>query len=290
MKKLAVTGCQLPFKKFSLILLFSCALMHFCPGAFCKEYPQRIISLGAGITRELYLLGVEDRLIANTIYCRMPPEAEKKEKIGGVVEVNIEKIVSLKPDLILATSLTEPKAIQKLKKLGIKVITFSAPESFSEICEQFLELGKIVGREKEAEEIIYRVKKAVFSVRQKVKKLPRPKVLVQVGARPLWVATKDSLINDFIEFAGGKNIGPERSGIYSREKVLEENPDVIIITTMGIVGENEKKLWQKYKAINAVKNNRVYIIDSYKLCSPTPASFVETLKEIAGILHFNLRK
>jgi len=59
---------------------------------------------------------------------------------------------------------------------------------------------------------------------------------------------------------------------------------------MGIMGENEKKLWQRYKPINAVKNNKIYIIDSYKLCSPTPVSFVQTLKELVGILHLDLKE
>ena len=111
-------------------------------------------------------------------------------------------------------------------------------------------------------------------------------MLVQIGAKPLWVATKDSFINDFIKLAGGINIGPSgESGLYSREKVLEQNPDVIIVVTMGIVGEEEKKIWQKYKTLNAAKNNRIHIVDSYKVCSPTPVSFVEVLEEIVGLIH-----
>lgn len=89
-----------------------------------------------------------------------------------------------------------------------------------------------------------------------------------------------------IEFAGGINIGPSgRSGIYSREQAVKDNPDVIIILNMGIATEEEKKRWLKYKTINAVKNNRIYIIDSYKLGSLTPVSFVNSLKEIVEILH-----
>ncbi|MDP2754421.1 MAG: ABC transporter substrate-binding protein [Nitrospirota bacterium] len=248
--------------------------------------PQRIISLGPSITEQLYLLEAQDRLIGCTVYCKRPKEAESKEKVGTVIEVNLEKIVSLKPDLVVATSLTNLKAIEKLRNLGIKLVEFHSSKNFTELCKQFLELGKIVGREKEAEEIVYRAKKAISSIKQKVKELPKPKVLVQVGAKPLWVAPKDSFVNDFIEFAGGINIaGDSETGLYSREKVLKQNPDVIIIVTMGIVGEEEKKIWQKYKTLNAVINNRIYIVDSYRLCSPTPVSFVETLEKITEILH-----
>jgi len=268
-----------------LFTVFCCSIL--CISSHGQDkFPQRIISLGPSITEELYLLGVENKIVGVTTYCQRPPQAQEIEKIGTVIEVNLEKVISLQPNLVLATSLTNPKAKEKLKNLGIKVITFPSAKNFREICEQFLELGKIVGREKEAEEIVYRAKKTVSSVKQKVKELPKPKVLVQVGAKPLWVAPKDSFVNDFIEIAGGINVGPSgKNGLYSREKVLKQNPDVIIITTMGIAGEEEKKIWQKYKTLNAVRNNRIYIIDSYRLCSPTPVTFVETLKEIVKILH-----
>jgi iron complex transport system substrate-binding protein len=271
-------------------LFLFCTLVFWCLNALIgyanQNYPQRIISLGPSITEELYLLGVEDRLIGCTVYCKKPKEAESKEKIGTVVEVNIEKIVSLKPDLVLATSLSDPKVIEKLRRLGIKVISFSSPENFPQICEQFLELGKITGREKVAEELVEQAKQKVENIKKKVNDLPKPKVFIQVGAKPLFTVTGDSFVNDFIEFAGGVNIAQNLNmGLYSREKVLKNNPDVIIIVTMGIVGEHEKKIWQKYRTLKAVKNNRIFIMDSYKLCSPTPVSFVDTLEKMVKILH-----
>lgn len=268
-----------------IISVFS--LLYKTSFVYPKEnYPRKIISLGPAITEELYLLGIEDRLIANTIYCKRPLEAQKKEKIGTVIQINVEKIVSIKPDLVIATSLTSPKAKEKLRNLGIKVVTFPTAKNFPQICEHFLELGKIVGREKEAREIIWQVKMRVDIIKKKVKDLPKQNVFAQVGTRPLFTVTKDSFVNDFMEFAGGINVAKDaKSGLYSREKVLKDNPDVIIIVTMGIVGEQEKEIWQRYKVLKAVENNRIYIIDSYKLCSPTPLSFVEGLEEIVKILH-----
>lgn len=251
-----------------------------------EDYPQRIISLGPSITKALYLLGVGDKLIANTVYCDSPPEAKTKEKIGTVVEINIEEVFNLKPDLVLATSLTDPKTKEKLKNLGIKVITFSTPKDFSDLCRQFLELGRVVGKEKDAEKIVKTAKYEINLIKKKVKDLPRPKVLIQVGAMPLFVATDRYFVNDYIEFAGGVNIAKDaKEGIYSREKVLEANPDVIIIPEMGITGGEEKKVWKKYKTLSAVKDDRIYIIDADKLTSPTPMSFIKTLKEIVHILH-----
>ncbi len=271
------------------ILITVIFVFSICNIGFCSTYPQRIISLCPSITEQLFLLGGGDKLVGVTTYCNRPEEAQKIEKIGNIIEVNIEKIISLHPDLIIATSLINPKAKEKLKRLGIKVITFPAPKSFNEICNQFVELGRIVGKEKKALELVHKAKKDVSSIQNKVKNLPKTKVLVQIGTKPLWVAPKDSFIDDFIKFAGGINIGPNNEmGIYSREEVLKQNPDVIIIATMGIAGEEEKKIWQNYKTINAIRKNRIYIVDSNKLCSPTPVSFVKTLEEIFHILHPNI--
>ena len=249
-------------------------------------YPQRIISLGPAITEELYLLGVENRIVGVSTYCHRPQDARDREKVGTVIRADLEKIVSLKPDLIVATSLMDAEQVEKLKNLGLKAIRFSPVKNFGQICEQFLELGRLVGGKNEAEEIIRQVKLKVDVIEKKVENLSEKRVFVQIGAKPLFTVTKDSFINDFIKLAGGVNIVQDaKTGLYSREKVLEENPDCIIIVTMGIVGEEERKTWQKFKTLNAVKNNRIYIIDSYKLCSPTPVSFVEVLKEITKILH-----
>lgn len=266
-----------------------CASLILCSNVvLCAEsiVPQRIISLSPALTEELYLLEAQDRLIANTIYCKRPPAAEKKEKIGTVMRVNLEKIIYLEPDLVLAKSYGNQKQIKKLRSLGIRVKVFPDAKNFHEICEEFIDLGKIVGMESKSKQIVSKEKDKVSFIQQRIKGSSKPRVLVQIGAKPLWVATRDSFINNFIELAGGANIGPSgKSGLYSREKVLEQNPDVIIIVTMGIVGEQEKKTWLKYKTLNAAKNGRIHIINSYKVCSPTPVSFVEVLEEIVKILH-----
>lgn len=250
--------------------------------------PQRIISLGPPITESLYLLGVEDKLMANTTYCIRPKEARDKEKIGDTMRANLEEIINLKPDLVLATSLSNPKQTRRLRDLGIKVISFSNPANFSQLCRDFLKLGKIVGQEKESVDIVQNARERVDAVQQRIRDLPGTKALVQIGARPLWVAPQDSFINDLIRMAGGINIGPSgKSGLYSLEEVLNRNPEVIIIATMGIIGQNEREVWQEYKDLNAVKNNRIHIMDSYRLCSPTPVTFVEALEELAEILHPN---
>ncbi len=273
------------------LVLFACTALFIlaspCTGEpLAKGIPKRIISLSPGITEALFLLGAGDSVIGVTTYCQKPPDAVKKEKIGTLLEINTEKIINLKPDLVIGTGLTSSKDIRKLKNLGINIIIFDISKEFDRLCNIFLELGKIVGKEEQAGIMVAESKKRVVKTQKKVEVLPRKKVFVQLGSKPLFASTKDYFINDLIEFAGGVNIFKDaKSGLVSREEVVRRNPDIVIITTMGIAGGKEQKSWQKYRTINAVKNKHIYLVDSDKICSPTPVSFADLLEDIVKILH-----
>jgi len=250
-----------------------------------EEY-KRIISLGPGITESIYLLGSQERLVGVTTYCIRPPEAQKKEKVGSVIEVNLEKVFSLSPDLVLATSLTDRRVIDRLRGLGIKVEEIPLARDFSELCNNFLRLGRLLGKEKEALAIVTRAKEEISSIRKSIKDLPPKKVFIQVGSKPLFTMTGDTFVNDLIELAGGVNIARDsKTGLWSREMVVNIDPDVILITTMGVDAEAEIKEWSRFKNLKAVREGRIYTIDSYMIGSPTPLSFVEALKELVRILH-----
>jgi iron complex transport system substrate-binding protein len=252
-----------------------------------QDYPQRIISLGPGITEELYLLQAGDRIVGVTTYCRRPEEAGKKDKVGTILEVNLEEIVIRKPDLILATNLTDPRAVGRMKSLGLRVYQFPLARNFSELNQQFLELGRLVGKAELAEEIVSRARAEVNRISAGLKDLPRPRVFVQVGAKPLFAVNRDYFLNDFIRLAGGINTSEAAGagGLYSREKVMQDDPEIIIIAAMGLSAEEEKRNWEGFQTLRAVKNRRIYIVDSDKYCNPTPLSFGEALKEMVGILH-----
>lgn len=275
-----------------MLRLLFCLLLILTPidvtGKMCKDWPCtfRIVSLGPAITEDLYLLGLGDRIVGVTTYCVRPQEAKKKEKVGTVMEIDVEKIITLRPDLVIGTPLTDKRQLEKLKNLGINVVVFPLARDFSGICSQFLELGRMLGKEKKAKKIVKMAQERVNRVRGKIKMLPKVSVFVQVGSKPLFTIGGDSFINDYIEMAGGINIAKDCNlGFYNREEVLRKDPDVILIVGMGILGEREKAIWQRYKSLRAVRNNRVYILDSYKMCSPTPITFAQMLEELVGILH-----
>jgi iron complex transport system substrate-binding protein len=248
--------------------------------------PQRIISLGPVITQELYLLGSEDKIVGVTTYCQKPEAAKLKERVGNVQEINLEKVIALKPDIVLATVLTDPRAKDKLRQLGINVVDIPNARDFNEICDVFLKIGQIVGKEEQARRIIAQAKADVDALKVKVKDAARVKVFVQVGVNPLVTIGRGSFVNDLIESAGGVNI-VEGAGYlqYSKEKIVMNGPDVMLISSMGFDGDREKKNWEKLGILKAAREKKIFIVDEYLLCSPTPLSFVEALKSVMHYVH-----
>lgn len=257
-----------------------------------NDVPQRIVSLGPINTENIFLLGAGDRLVANTSYCVRPQAARSKEKIGSVMQVSIEKIIGLRPDLVLATGLSQELQLRQLRASGIKVVQFAQPQSFNDICSQFLKLGILLGQEKRAHDIIAKTKARVASLQQRLKHLPPQRVFLQVGAEPLFASVPGSFTNDFITLAGGINIATgQKNGITNYEKVIAADPQLIIIAMMGSesgVAFQEKDKWLKIPVISAVRDLRVHIISPDIACSPSPATFAHTLDIMAGLIHPDL--
>ncbi|MCF8056719.1 MAG: helical backbone metal receptor [Desulfocapsa sp.] len=279
-------------KRSPLILCFL-LLLGYHTALAETEYPQRIISLGPINTENVFLLGAGDRLVANTNYCVRPEAAKGKEKIGSVMQVSIEKIIGLQPDLVLATGLTPAQQVKQLQSLGLQVVQFRQPTSFADICAQFLQLGQLLGLEAKAEQIVREAQKKVAAVQKTVAPLPQQKVFLQVGAQPLFSSVPGSFTDDFIILAGGINISrKQNNGATNYEKVITENPDVIIIAIMGTEGgiaEREKVKWQRMSVISAVQNKQIHLIDPDIACSPSPATFSETLTIMATLIHPELK-
>jgi iron complex transport system substrate-binding protein len=252
--------------------------------------PQRIISLSPAITEELYLLQADNLLVADTYYCKRPADAKNKIKVGSLRDFDLERIVALKPDLVLCTNLVNMRKTAKLKQLGIRVIELAPPKSFDEICRNFIALGKIINRASPAEKIVAKARSEVDSIRKQVEHLPTKKVFMQIGAKPLVTVSRDYFINDYIRYAGGSNIsGQAISNLYSRESVLLNNPDVILIANMGITSDEEKKAWEKYPTLTAVKNAEIHVVESDTFCNPTISAFMDSLRITLSLLHPRLK-
>jgi iron complex transport system substrate-binding protein len=251
--------------------------------------PNRIISLVPSITEELFSLNVQQNIIGVTVFCDHPKEATEKEKVGTFLEPNVEKILSLKPDIIFATKEGHNKdVIDRLKSFGVVVFVFDECKDFNDISSQYKLLAKIVGKEEESEETLKHLRNRINSIVSELESVNKKRIFWEVGASPLVSVGGETFVNNIIVLAGGINIAGAsniRYPRYSREDVIRQNPDVIILVTMGDVTAEELKNWQSYKYIEAVKQGKIYIVDGHKFCSPTPHMFTEALEELKGLIH-----
>jgi iron complex transport system substrate-binding protein len=253
-------------------------------GGVYADAPWRIISGMPSITEMLFALGLDDRIVGVTTNCNYPPAALEKEKIGGFF-LNLEKIVSLKPDLVVMLEDAQKRDIQKLKEFGLPVYTVN-PNSVIEVMGALVELGEVTGTKEKAEKVIDGMKKRILAVEAKVRDLPPKKVLLIVGYKPLIVVGGGSFIDDVLRYAGAENIAGQAKAAYpqySFEKLLDDNPDYLIIPE-GVVERKEIEEDSRWQSLDAVKNARILFISADVLSRPGPR-VVEAIEEIAEFIH-----
>ena len=263
--------------------LFICTF--FTVALFAQKQYWRIVSLAPSLTQSIYFLDAQDKLSGVTTYC-LSAKNDKKEIVASAVKVNLEKVISLKPDLVLASGFTAPDEIETLRKFGVRVEVFESPKSFKEICAQFVRLGTLIGAQGKAEKMVAESERKVKELSAKIRWKRKPKMFFQIGANPLFSVLPNTFMDDYITFLGAENVARKlKRGTLGREFVLASNPDYIFIATMGIVGEDEKKTWSRYANLSAAKKKQIYIIDSEIACQPTPVTFVQTMEELVKIVN-----
>ena len=255
-------------------------------GIIVHAAPKRIVSLAPSITKMISLLDAEELIVGHTSFCIFE-KSDNSEVVANAVQVNIEKIVLLKPDLILVSDLTRPETVNTFKKLGIEVYRFAYSKSFNDLCSDLIVMGEKIEKTDLAESIIGKTKTELERVKALVpENVRKPRIFAQIGSNPLWAVIPDTFMDDFIEFAGGVNVVSDaRSGAISREQVLVRNPEVIFIMLMGTMGVDEKDQWKRYSGLDAVKNDKIFLMDQERTCSPTPLIFVETLEEMIRLIY-----
>ena len=272
-------------KSFMKKFLFLVILFFITTNLFA-EY-KRIISLAPSATESLYELGLDEEVIANTVYCS--DGNFKKEKIGTVTEPNVEKIVSLNPDLIIATKEGNYKSvIDKLIRLKLKVYVMEPYSSFEDICINFQQLADYLDKTDTAKEIINNVKDEISKLNNETNNTDKEKIFWEVGANPIFTVGKQSFVNEYNKYINGINVFENIDMRYpniSVESVIEKNPDVIMLVNMGDVSEQEIVKWNKYKNITAIKKNKIYLLEANDIFTPTPKNFLNGIKVLQNKLN-----
>lgn len=251
--------------------------------------PKRIVSMAPSITEILFTLGLDEEIVGVTDFCNYPEAALTKQRVGGFVNPSIEKIVSLKPDLILGIrDGNRMDTIHRLNDLGFSVYVVD-PTGFDGVAKTIENMGEVVRRREKSTEIIRRITKKKEVVVKLTQSLPKPKVFFQVGSSPIVTVGRGTLGDDLIRLAGGRSISENEPGsypLYGVETVLSKAPEVIILSSMDSKRDylNLTKMWRAWKDLPAVKRNAIYVIDSNLVDRPTPR-VVEGLEAMAGMIH-----
>lgn len=254
--------------------------------------PQRIISLAPNVTEILFALGLEKRIIGVTRYCNYPEQAQTKNHIGGIVDPNLEKIIDLRPDLIIAFRGNPLRLIQRLKDLKLPVFVLEAGTTLESVFFLIKRIGLITRREKEAEDLVDRLLGNLKRMETSLKNVEtRPKVFINLHGKGLWTCGKNSFLNDLVLKAKGVNIAGKVSRAwfsYNREELIHQNPDYIVVITKLKEDFLRVKKWFTKEAhlesIQAVQKENIYSLNEDLVTRQGPRIF-EALDRLAHILH-----
>lgn len=222
--------------------------------------PERIVSVAPNMTELLYELGVGHKVVGRTDYCDYPAEVTDVESVGAIDKPDLEKIISLEPDVVIGTTFTE-EGIAKLATADIPVIVLHEEGTVDGVYVMIEDMGQVVNRNQEAVALVEEMKTTIADVDEKTKDLEKPTVYYVVGYGEYgdYTAGGDTFVGGMLEMAGGDNIAKDISGWnISLEKLIESDPDIIIISE-----------WMKddfvnapnYSELSAVKNDKVYTMD-----------------------------
>jgi iron complex transport system substrate-binding protein len=259
--------------------------------------PQRIVSLAPNLTEILFKLGLGDKIVAVSNDSDYPPEAAKINTIGTFWQPDVESIIASKPDLAITLWFPQQQSVaDTLSRLGYKVLTLKI-ETIDELFEAIEKIGISTGRSQQALTLISDIKQKLNKLRENFNPTDKKRVLWVIQAEPVRVAGRNTFINELIELAGGENaIGPtiQQYPPISSEEIISCNAEVIIQSAMGtdnIDKQQEAALlfWSSFSNLPAVKNNRIYVLDSDEVLRLGPR-LSEGIEMIAHCLYEDIIK
>ncbi len=259
--------------------------------------PQRIISLSPSITETLFSLGLANRVVAVSDYCDFPIEVLDLPKVGGLINPNLEAIVTLQADLVVLSA-NQQRTISQLQQLNIPTLAVHSA-TLSDIKNTINAIGQRTSRQQQAQQLLNSLENTIQTIKEKTQTSPRPSVMVSLGnstsseqINTVYIAGQNDFYNDLITLAGGMNVYQDtlvNVPSLSVEGIIELNPDIIIDIYPDADDHNADlqqvlQRWQSFKHINAVKNNRIYIIEESYATIPGPRISL-LLTQFAQIIH-----
>jgi|SRR5688572_24794395 len=260
--------------------------------------PSRIVSTTPSITEILFALGLGDRVVGVTNYCRYPAEAQKLPRIGTYIQPNLEAIAALKPDLVLIQK-NPIRLAEQLQRIGLNVVEIeydSVPGTFAAIER----MAEATGAAERGRKLSASLRADLDHIRQRSAKLPRRSMIFVVGRTPgtiegIVAVGRASYLNDLIQIAGGVNAFAEATGAYPKitlEQLVARNPEVIVdmgdmTDTVGVTEEHKRSvvaLWNRMPVLRAVRGKRVFAVAEDYYVVPGPR-MIDAARSFARFLH-----
>ncbi|MDO8520328.1 MAG: helical backbone metal receptor [Deltaproteobacteria bacterium] len=240
-----------------------------------------MVSLKPNITDLIFTLGLGEDLVGVTSYCQLP-QNRNLDRIADYVHVDVERVMALKPTLVLGSEEnSSKKEINFLHAKGIRVELFPF-RTLAETRQSILKMALLLGKEERGRKIGADMDAALG----KIKKEGSKKTLIVVGTNPLIVAGERTLLGDLLEWVGGKNAAAGsklRYPIYSLEKLVASQPEVIVDLSMGTEGKSrDSEIYRRFPSLPAVQSNQIYFLDMNHF--PASPGMVQGARELAKVL------
>ena len=248
---------------------------------------DRIVSLAPNLTEIVFAIGAGDRLVGRTSYCDYPPQAKSIEEVGDTMHPSIERIITLKPQIVLVSTASQLEAFTRQLDQQKIAVYVTNPKSLDELFRSIEKLGDLFGTSETAQKLSSDLRNRTSKVAALVGNTKPVRVFYQVSGEPLYTIGRDAYLTDLIKRAGGVSVTadvPTAFPRYSDESALASKPDAIILPTGGSMGSANSTVAAALKNSPAVLNNRVYKINDDHLSRPGPR-LVDGLEELARALH-----
>jgi len=262
--------------------------------AYAQDHPRRIVSFIPAVTEILFALGVGDRVVAVGSFDRHPPEIERLPRVGALLDPDLERILSLRPDLVTVYgSQTDLRA--QLERAQVPIFVYSHA-GLSDVTKTILDLGQRVGRPERARELTGEIERALQEARQRVASLPRPRTLIVFGReslslRGIYASGGYGFVHDMVTAAGGDNVFADlkqQAVQATAELIIARRPEVILeLRAEPLTPDRQAKelaTWTQLSSVPAVRDGRVHIIADPRVVVPGPR-VGDGVELIARVLH-----
>ena len=249
--------------------------------------PERIVSLSPSHTEILFALGLGGRLVGATTYCNYPPEVADTPRVGGFSDVDLEQVVGLAPDLVLASTIHSTEVVPRLEELGIAVFVVNPPTVLA-VLDSILTIGFITGQARAAAVLVAEMQERIDAILEAVAGAAKPEVFWELGP-DLYTAGPGSFIDDLITLAGGKNVAADAQSQWpqlSAETIIVKDPEIIVLADHNY-GETAAIVEARpgWADVAAVKEGRMVELANDDVFSRPGPRIVEGLEFLARVFH-----